>query len=147
GIGTTTPSNALSVVGNVVATGTITGGGMAVTYQDVAEWVPAAHQIPPSSVVVLDSERTNAVTLSASAYDTRVAGVISPRPGIVLGEPGENKVQVATTGRVKVRVDATHAPIHLGDLLVTSDKPGVAMRSEAVTIGGVSIHRPGTLIG
>jgi hypothetical protein len=31
--------------------------------------------------------------------------------------------------------------------LVTSDKEGVAMKSVPVEIGGVRIHRPGTLIG
>jgi hypothetical protein len=54
---------------------------------------------------------------------------------------------VATTGRVKIKVDATRGPIHIGDLLVTSDVPGMAMKSEPVNIGGVQIHRPGTLIG
>ena len=50
-------------------------------------------------------------------------------------------------GRVKVKVDATNGPIQIGDLLVTSDKEGVAMKSMPVEIGGVRLHRPGTLIG
>ena len=66
---------------------------------------------------------------------------------MILGEEGPSKVKVATAGRVKVHVDATRSPIAAGDLLVTSDKPGVAMRSEPVDLGGVKIHRPGTLIG
>jgi hypothetical protein len=48
---------------------------------------------------------------------------------------------------VKVRVDASENPIRIGDLLVSSDTPGMAMRSQAIDIGGVKIHRPGTLIG
>jgi hypothetical protein len=84
---------------------------------------------------------------SAKSYDTSVAGVISERPGIALGEAGPDKVLVATTGRVKVRVDATRAPIKVGDLLVTSDKEGVAMKSVPVNLSGVEFHRPGTLIG
>jgi hypothetical protein len=48
---------------------------------------------------------------------------------------------------VKIKVDATNGPINIGDLLVTSDKEGVAMKSVAVEIGGIRIHRPGTLIG
>jgi len=47
----------------------------------------------------------------------------------------------------RVKVDASRAPIHVGDLLVTSDREGVAMKSEPVNIGGVQLHRPGTLIG
>jgi hypothetical protein len=54
---------------------------------------------------------------------------------------------VATTGRVRVKVDATRGPIRVGDLLVTSDKEGVAMKSEPVDLGGIKMHRPGTIIG
>ncbi|MEK6325150.1 MAG: hypothetical protein AABN33_26215 [Acidobacteriota bacterium] len=50
-------------------------------------------------------------------------------------------------GRVRVKVDATNAPIRVGDLLVTSDKEGIAMRSLPLDLGGTPIHRPGTLIG
>jgi hypothetical protein len=48
---------------------------------------------------------------------------------------------------VRLRVDATTHPVHIGDLLVTSDKAGMAMVSEPVDFGGVKIHRPGTMIG
>ena len=54
---------------------------------------------------------------------------------------------VATTGRVKVRVNAAHAPIRIGALLVTSDVPGVAMKSESFAVGSRQIHAPGTIIG
>jgi hypothetical protein len=46
-----------------------------------------------------------------------------------------------------MKVDATSAPIQIGDLLVTGDKEGMAMKSMPVDIGGVRLHRPGTLIG
>ncbi len=73
--------------------------------------------------------------------------MISLQPGITLGEKGENKVLVATTGRVRIKVDASRGSIKVGDLLVTSDVPGVAMKSKPIDVGGVQIHRPGTLIG
>lgn len=44
-------------------------------------------------------------------------------------------------------MDATNSPIYIGDLLVTSDVPGMAMKSEPVNVGSVQLHRPGTLIG
>jgi len=97
--------------------------------------------------VVLDSSKINHVILSTKQYDTSLAGVISERPGISLGEASGNKVLVATTGRVLVNVDTTHGPIHVGDLLVTSEVPGVAMKSVPVELGGVQIHRPGTILG
>lgn len=142
GIGKTNPSVALDVVGSINLTGTINA-----KYQDVAEWVPSAEQFSSGTVVVLDSTKSNQVTSSSVSYDTRVAGVVSAQPGIALGEKGDGKALVATTGRVKVKVDADKSAIHIGDLLVTSDVPGVAMKSEPVNLGGVQIHRPGTLIG
>ena len=56
-------------------------------------------------------------------------------------------MKVATTGRVKVHVDASRFAIHPGDLLVSAGKPGMAMRSEPVEVAGLQMHRPGTLIG
>lgn len=134
--------------GNYTFPGNVTvNGNIAAKYQDMAEWVPAAHALPAGTVTVLDPSQSNQVMASAQAYDTRVAGVISEQPGIVLGEAGSNKVLVATTGRVRVKVDATRGPIRIGDLLVTSDIEGLAMKSEPLSLGGVAIHRPGTLIG
>jgi hypothetical protein len=140
--GSPTPLLTVQENGNVNISGTINA-----KYQDVAEWVPSSEQLPAGTVVVLDSTKSNQVTSSSVSYDTRVAGVVSEQPGIALGEKSDNKVLVATTGRVKVKVDASKGAIHIGDLLVTSDIPGVAMKSEPVNLGGVQLHRPGTLIG
>ncbi len=152
GIGKTNPSEKLEVVGNINVSGSGAGniylsGTINAKYQDVAEWVPSSEQNPVGTVVVLDSTRSNQVISSTQAYDTRVAGVVSEKPGIALGESGANKVLVATTGRVLVKVDASNGPIHIGDLLVTSDIPGLAMKSEPITIGNRKMHMPGTLIG
>ncbi len=142
GIGTTTPTSKLHVIGDITATGNI-----GAKYQDLAEWVPARHPMTAGTVVALDTDESNQVMPSTQAYDTLVAGVVSAQPGITLGEAGSGKVLVATTGRVKVRVDATRNPIRIGDLLVTSDKAGMAMKSEPMLIRGRQIHAPGTIIG
>jgi hypothetical protein len=115
--------------------------------QDLAEWVPATTKMEPGTVVVLNRTKTNEVMPSSQAYDTKVAGVVSSEPGLVLGVGGASKAMIATSGRVKVRVDATRHPIEVGDLLVTSDESGTAMLSVPVDIAGVKLHRPGTLIG
>jgi hypothetical protein len=127
--------------------GNVDGTTIQATYQDVAEWVPAAEAMTIGTVVVVDDNANNTVTASTRAYDTSVAGVVSPNPGLLLGVASASKAKIATTGRVRVRVDATKSPIRKGDLLVTSDRPGMAMRSEPLDLGGVKIHRPGTLIG
>ena len=147
------PREMLEVQGNVYTQGNITSAGIIkgqnviAQYQDIAEWVPADGDLHPGTVVVIDPARENAVVPSNRAYDTAVAGVVSAQPGVVLGEEGPSKERVATTGRVKVKADATHAPIRVGDLLVTSDVAGTAMRSDPVEIGGATLHRPGTVIG
>ncbi|HZG51332.1 MAG TPA: hypothetical protein VEZ40_04270 [Pyrinomonadaceae bacterium] len=141
------PEYTLDVEGDLNATGTITGNNVVAKYQDIAEWVPSIQQLDAGSVVVLDTERSNHVLASSHPYDTKVAGVVSAMPGIALGEKGRSKLLVATTGRVKVRIDATRAPIKIGDLLVTSDVPGMAMKSEPMNLGGRKIHAPGTIIG
>lgn len=140
GIGTTSPTELLHVTGNIRVDGNINA-----KFQDIAEWVPATEPIAAGTVVVVATQ--NHVTPSSAAYDTAVAGVVSPEPGISLGDRGESKVLVATTGRVKVRVDATNGPIREGDILVTSPVKGVAMKSEPLMLQGRQFHQPGTVIG
>lgn len=147
GINTPNPSKTLEVTGDIKVSGTIDGGTINAKYQDVAEWVQSSQELNAGTVTVLDSTRANQVIASTQAYDSRVAGVISLQPGIALGTRGEGRVLVATTGRVKVKVDAGDGPINIGDLLVTSDREGFAMKSVPVEFGGVRMHRPGTLIG
>jgi hypothetical protein len=137
----------LTGTGNITAAGIIEGTNVKAKYQDMAEWVESSEELSGGTVVVLDTSKSNHVIASSSAYDSRVAGVISLQPGITLGEHAEGRVLVATTGRVKVKVDASNGPINIGDLLVTSDRTGIAMKSVPVEIGGVHLHRPGTLIG
>ena len=148
GVGTTNPQSLLDVNGNINVSGNATiSGNIAAKYQDIAEWTSARGEVPAGTVVSLDVERTNSVRASQRAYDTRVAGVVSAKPGVILGEGGPNKALVATTGRVKVRVNAERAPIQIGDLLVTSNIPGVAMKSQPLRVHGRLMHRPGTIIG
>jgi len=135
--------NADFKVHSITATGTVTGA----VYSDFAEWVPAVDNPAPGTVVVLDPKDGRRVMASSRAYDTSVAGVVSEHPGIVLGPQGPDRAQIATTGRVPVFADATNGPIAIGDLLVTSDIPGTAMKSVPVSANGTVLHRPGTIIG
>ena len=142
GIGTTSPTSKLHVAGDVRVDGNI-----AAKYQDVAEWVDSVEPLEAGTIVVIDDSTDNRVTAAAQPYDFRVAGAISASPGVVLGEPGSGRVLVAQSGRVRIKADASYGAIHAGDLLVSSPTKGAAMRSEPVDVGGVKMHRPGTLIG
>ena len=148
GIGTTSPTSKLHVIGDARITGDLTtDGNIAAKYQDIAEWVPTAAILSPGTVVVIDPQETNRVLPASKPYDTRVAGVVSAQPGIILGEAGKDKVKVAHSGRVKVKADAQFGPIEVGDLVVSSATTGYAMRSTPIDISGISIHRPGTIVG
>ncbi len=142
GIGTTTPMAKLDVNGNINVSGNINA-----KYQDVAEWVETASPLESGTVVIVDPTTPNRVLASAKAYDTRVAGAVSKQPGLILGEGGDSKAMVAQSGRVRIKVDATYGAIRVGDLLVTSPTPGYAMRSRPMMVGGVAVHRAGTLLG
>ena len=142
GIGTTSPTAKLHVIGDVTVSGNI-----AAKYQDVAEWVVSERPLDAGTVVMLNTEATDQVMVSDSAYSTAVAGVVSAQPGLILGEAADNKSKIATYGRVKVKADATRRPIRIGDILVSSDLAGHAMASEPIDVGGVKIHRPGTIVG
>ena len=89
---------------------------------------------PAGTVMVIDE--SGRLRESTVAYDRRVAGVISGagayRPGIILGRtPGrQGHRPVALVGRTYCRVDATAAPIAIGDLLTTAPSRGHAMRAD-----------------
>lgn len=144
-------ANVIRSMGDITAVGNISAGGVIhAKYQDVAEWVPVAgdDSVANGEVVVLDPVTPNTVRRSSSAYDTSVAGVVSPQPGVLLGEGAANKAMIATTGRVRIKAVALGTPIRIGDLLVTSPKPGIAMRSEPLEVrNGRALHQPGTIIG
>lgn len=79
------PAAKLHVNGNTRLGGdVIVDGNIAAKYQDVAEWVESRQELTAATVVVLDAERINQVLASSTAYDTRVAGVISDKPGLLL---------------------------------------------------------------
>ena len=91
-------------------------------------------EIAKGSVVIIDDENPGKLKLSSQAYDTRVAGIVSGangvNPGISLHQDGvlEGGQNVALSGRVFVRADATQGAIKPGDLLTTSGAPGHAMK-------------------
>lgn len=115
-----------------VASLTIRGGA------DLAEPFPmsaAQSEMQPGSVVVIDDAHPGQLKLSDQPYDTRVAGVVSGangiHPGIQMQQQGllGGGKNVALTGRVYVRADASFGAIRPGDFLTTSATPGCAMKA------------------
>jgi hypothetical protein len=120
-------------VSNNISTGTLTIRGGA----DLAEPFNITSDkslVPQGAVVVIDEQNPGHLKLSDSAYDTRVAGVVSGangvNPGIQMHQQGmlEGGQNVALTGRVYVQADASNGAIRPGDMLTTSSTPGHAMK-------------------
>jgi len=134
GIGTTSPSEKLTVRGNVRIESETTGLpvvelGEGLDYAegfDVSESI----QISPGNVMIIDPNNPGQLTLSKYPYDSKVAGIVAGAndlgSGVKLGT-GQFDCDVALAGRVYCNVDATYGAISPGDLLTTSPTPGYAM--------------------
>ena len=99
---------------------------------DVAEvYYSKDISLVPGTVVAPDVTLPNGVRLSQKGDDA--LGIISTRPGLVIGDIAEahdgRPVMVALAGRVPARVTLQNGPIAVGDYLMSSDMPGVAMKA------------------
>ena len=88
----------------------------------------------PGDLLVIDSAASRQLALAQQPYSTLVAGIYSTKPGMLgstrrVGEPAaKDEVPLAVVGIVPCKVSAENGPIHVGDLLVTSQTPGHAMK-------------------
>jgi hypothetical protein len=89
----------------------------------------------PGAVMIIDPDNPGHLIPSSTAYDRKVAGVVSGagnvQPGLTLHQEGvlEGDAVVAIAGRVYVLADASNGPIQPGDMLTTSSRPGHAMKA------------------
>ena len=115
---------------NVHAT-TFRGTSINAQYADLAENYTADAEYAPGTVVVFGGDKE--VTISTTSHDTRVAGVVSTKPAYLMNSESSG-VAVALTGKTPCRV---RGPVGKGDLLVTSDVPGVAQKLTESVMGSV----------
>jgi hypothetical protein len=169
GDGTTNPWDDLefSVRGN----GDVNCDGSFVdTGGDYADMLPIAEAATPGDVLVIGPD--GKMARSTTSYATNVAGIYSTFPGFIGGDPMNNldegdpeklalmaslpslltdlkseRVPVALAGVVPCKVSAENGAIQPGDLLVTSDTPGHAMRADPLQVGDVEFYPPGTILG
>ncbi|MBK8269456.1 MAG: hypothetical protein IPK83_14585 [Planctomycetes bacterium] len=109
----------------------ITGGA------DLSEQFEIQGDFDSGMIVCIDEHNPGKLAVSSSAYDSKVAGVVSGaggvRTGLLMGQREKTEVDgknaVALTGRVYCWADATHGEIKAGDMLTTSSTPGHAMKA------------------
>ncbi len=143
GIGTTTPGYKLDVNGNLGANCVTIKGGC-----DLVEGFDSqAKDLEPGTLMVIDPAHPGELMPSTSAYDSKVAGIVSGaggiNPGIKMGQDGvmDGKHPIAMTGRVYVKCTTAGGAIQPGDLLTTSDLAGMAMKASDRS------RAPGAVIG
>jgi hypothetical protein len=103
-------------------------------YADVAEQYLADANYPVGTVLIIGGDKE--VTQSNMVGQTSIAGTVSENPGVLMnrGLEGKHVTAVALIGRVPCRVVGV---INKGDLLMSSDFPGVACKLENYTPGCV----------
>ena len=90
-------------------------------YADLAELYRTDKEYEPGTVLIFGGEAE--VTESTEKMDHRVAGVVSLSPAYLMNSTEEGLTSpVALRGKVQVNVIG---PVKKGDLIVTSDTPGV----------------------
>jgi len=108
-------------------------------YADLAERYSSDEIYDPGTVVVFGGSAE--ITVTNKDHDRRVAGVVSTAPGYLMNDNNEQDdlmIAVGLTGRVPTKVVG---PVEKGDLIVTSNQPGIAMKMLD------SSFNPGCVIG
>jgi len=129
----------VSGVGNIGSAGTtfntVFAKATTAQYADLAEIYASDSLYPAGTVVIFGGVAE--VTASTTNHDSAVAGVVSTNPAYLMNTAASG-VAVALQGRVHCSV---LGPINKGDLVVTSDVPGVAQRLDP------TLWKPGCVIG
>jgi hypothetical protein len=157
-----TPLFSVATNGDVHTTGTYYGAAISVSTPgapgDLAERVDIypGEVVEPGDVLEVDPTGIDRYRKSTSANSTRVAGVVSTLPTIVVGSgKTESTAVMAMVGRVPVKVSTEQGNISQGDILVSASIPGYAMKyipssfenSDPVSIIGVALESFGGTTG
>lgn len=122
-------------------------GGTQSSGADVAEAFDVegkTSQYEPGDILIISTDSDRTVEKSSKPYSNLVAGVYATKPGVLLTEENVDsellgKVPMGVIGVIPTKVCLEGGKIKRGDLLVTSSKPGVAMKAnlKKVKIGQV----------
>jgi len=120
-------ANTITATGNIecanlTATGTVTAAIIDSVNADLAEKYQSDQPYESGTVVVFGGDQE--ITQSQRYADNRVAGVVSTEPAYIMNS-GSSGLAVALQGRVPCRVTGI---LHKGDLVTSSNIPGVATR-------------------
>ncbi|HVW58755.1 MAG TPA: hypothetical protein VHC48_01925, partial [Puia sp.] len=90
----------------------------------------------PGDVLLISTTLDRTVVKCREAYSPLVAGVYATKPGVLLTEEESagsvlvGKVPMGVVGVIPTKACDENGPIHRGDILVTSSRPGYAMKAD-----------------
>jgi hypothetical protein len=124
-------------------------GGTQNSGADVAEAFDvegSKKEYEPGDVLQISVNADRTVTKSNEAYSSLVIGVYATKPGVLLTETSidstiDEKIPLGVIGVIPTKVCNENGAIHRGDILVTSGKPGYAMKADLKKL------QPGQSIG
>ncbi|MFA5024673.1 MAG: hypothetical protein WC523_07030, partial [Patescibacteria group bacterium] len=96
---------------------------------DVAEWTLAKEKYEPATLVSLDSLSAKTVKASGKSYDPTIAGIVSTEPGWILGRETSQKVLLALSGQVPLKISSINGAIKIGDPITSSAILGTGMKA------------------
>ncbi|MEN9622186.1 MAG: hypothetical protein RLZZ67_620 [Candidatus Parcubacteria bacterium] len=147
GIGTTSPASLFTVVGGgacfsgsgaTVACGNAAGNlyyrtANTGTYDVAENYVTSDLSVVAGDIVALDT--TASSTITKAVFGSRVIGIVSTDPGLLLGgadgnNNGSSTRPVALSGRVPVKVNGENGNIVIGDKIALSTVAGVGRKAK-----------------
>lgn len=95
---------------------------------DYAERYTSKDDLVPGDLVTADTNGVNLVRRASASTDV-ILGIVSTRPGFVTGAYTTGTFPIALAGRVPTRISTKNGAIHIGDHVMASDIPGVAVKA------------------
>jgi hypothetical protein len=138
----TTSRLSSAVISYVDATGT--AGGRIIT--DSAGWGAKGTEyavtftsldgtLQPGDMVTIDHDHPGSVVKASATTRNDLVGAVSSRPGFLTGiEEGDGRFAISIGGQAPVKVSLENGPIAVGDALIPSSQPGVAMRATSTGV-------------
>ncbi len=136
------PNGPPGLISFIDATGTSGGriftnaAGWGAVGSDYAVTFPSLDStLEPGDLVTIDHDHPGSVVKATASSSNELVGAISSRPGFLTGiEQGDGRVAVSIGGQAPVKVSLENGPIAVGDFLVPSSEPGVAMRTSSTGV-------------
>ena len=119
-------------------------GSGTVTSRTALDWVDllvAGETIEQGDVVSLSKDSPGQVVRSAGMDDALIIGCAQPTESATVAAEAGEPVAVASSRIALCRVDASYGPVSIGDRLIASPLPGMAMRIDAGLPGAPVLGR------